>query len=148
MTGRRQRRTTMRGLWRRLRRDAADPSGLGLIEVLVALIMFAIGMMAIAGISLQVATQNSMSTWQTDQALAAQLVMERLHGSGYGYATAATGTDTVTVGNRTYAVNRLVTSPSPRVKNVRLTVVSPQGRTASRVFVSRIYSNRQLPASP
>lgn len=134
------------GAWRAARRRVSDQSGLGLIEVLIAMILLAVGMMAIAGISLQVAAQNTESTWQTDQALAAQLVMERLHRSGY--ASATTGTDTVSIGNRQYVVNRIVTSPAPRVKNVQLTVVSPLGRTANRVFVSRMYENRQLPAAP
>lgn len=132
----------------RAARRAAGAEGLGLIEVLIAIVILSIGMMAIAGISLQVAAQNSMSTWQTDQSLAAQLVMERLQGWGYGYGTAASGTDTVMVGNRTYLVNRLVTNPAPRVRDVKLTVISPAGRASSRVFVSRIYANRQLPAAP
>lgn len=138
----------MRKLCRGAARRAADTSGLGLIEVLIAVVLLAVGIMAMTGVSLSVAAQNRLSTWETDQALAAQLVMERLHGSGYGYASLASGTATVAIGNRTYVVNRLVTSPAPRVKNVRLTVISTAGRVGSRSFVSRIYSNRQLPPKP
>lgn len=130
---------------RTLRERLTDKAGIGLIEVLAALIIMSVGMLAIAGISLQVGAQNRWSTWQTDQALAAQQVMERLQ--RVGYAGIANGTDTVAVGNRSYLVNRVVSSPAPRVKRVQLTVLSSQGATP-RVFVSRIYENRQLPPSP
>lgn len=130
-----------------LRKRLEDSTGIGLIEVLAALIIMSIGMLAIAGISLQVGSQNQWSTWQTDQAMAAQQVMERLQ--RMDYTTIASGTDTVSVGNRTYVVNRLVSGPAPRVKRVQLTVLSTQPQpTSPRVFVSRIYQTRQLPPSP
>ena len=128
-----------------LRQRLRDTSGMGLIEVLAALIIMSIGMLAIAGISLQVGAQNRWSTWQTDQAMAAQQVMERLQ--RLGYSTVSNGTDTVSVGNRRYVVNRVVGQPAPRVKRVQLTVVSSQG-ASPRIFVSRIYQTRPLPASP
>ncbi len=130
---------------RTLRERLSDSAGIGLIEVLVSLIIMAVGMLAIAGISLQVGAQNRWSTWQTDQAMAAQQVMERLQ--RVGYTGTANGTDTVSVGNRSYVVNRVVSQPAPRVKRVQLTVVSSQG-AAPRVFVSRIYETRQLPVAP
>lgn len=130
---------------RTLRERLGDDRGIGLIEVLTALIIMSVGMLAIAGISLQVGAQNRWSTWQTDQALAAQQVMERLQRVGYPGTT--NGTDTVSVGNRSYVVNRVVSQPAPRVKRVQLTVISSQG-AAPRVFVSRIYQTRQLPPSP
>ena len=130
---------------RTLRERLSDSAGIGLIEVLAALIIMSVGTLAIAGISLQVGAQNRWSTWQTDQAMAAQQVMERLQ--RVGYTGTANGMDTVSVGNRQYVVNRAVSQPAPRVKRVQLTVVSSQG-AAPRVFVSRIYETRQLPASP
>jgi type II secretory pathway pseudopilin PulG len=128
-----------------LRQRLQDSSGMGLIEVLAALIIMSVGMLAIAGISLQVGAQNRWSTWQTDQALAAQQVMERLQ--RIGYTAVGSGTDTISVGNRRYVVNRVVGQPAPRVKRVQLTVLSSQG-AAPRTFVSRIYQTRPLPASP
>lgn len=133
----------------RLKRSLSDTAGIGLIEVLAALIIMSMGMLAIAGVSLHVGSQTQLSTWQTDQALAAQQVMERLQ--RVGYAAVGSGTDTVSVGNRTYVVNRLVSRPAPRVKRVQLTVLSLRGaaqRAAPRVFVSRIYEPRPLPPSP
>jgi prepilin-type N-terminal cleavage/methylation domain-containing protein len=130
---------------RGLRQRLQDNSGMGLIEVLASLIIMSVGMLAIAGISLQVGAQNRWSTWQTDQALAAQQVMERLQ--RIGYAAVSSGTDTISVGNRRYVVNRVVGQPAPRVKRVQLTVLSSQG-AVPRTFVSRIYENRPLPTSP
>lgn len=132
-------------LGRTLRTRLDDRRGIGLIEVLVALVIMSFGMLAIAGISLHVGSQTQLSTWQTDQAMVAQQVMERLQ--RVNYAAIASGTDTVSVGNRTYVVNRLVSQPAPRVKRVQLTVLSSQ-RAAPRVFVSRIYETRQLPPAP
>ncbi|MDX1394843.1 MAG: prepilin-type N-terminal cleavage/methylation domain-containing protein [Gemmatimonadota bacterium] len=129
-----------------LRARLADESGLGLIEVLVSMIILSVGMMAIAGISLQVGTQTKLSTSQTDQSLAAQQVMETLLGGGY--AAAASGSDTVSVGNRVYQVTRSVTSPTSRVKLVQLTVTPITGNGSARVYTSRMYENRQLPAAP
>lgn len=123
-----------------------DVSGLGLIEVLVSMILLSVGMMAIAGISLQVGTQNRLSMTQTDQSLAAQQVMEALQRSGYAATTS--GTDTVSVGTRTYLVTRTVTTPTQRVKLVQLTVTSQSGLSTPRVFTSRVYERRQLPVAP
>lgn len=128
------------------REKLADNSGLGLIEVLVSMIILSVGMMAIAGISLQVGTQNKLSTSQTDQALAAQQVMESLQ--RVGYAATTNGSDTVSVGNRQYLVTRAVSTPNNRVKLVQLTVTSMNGQASTRVFTGRIYQNRQLPAAP
>ena len=128
-----------------LRERLRDDSGLGLIEVIIAMIILSIGMMAIAGISLQVGTQNKLSTFQTDQSLAAQQVMESLQRQGY--AAAVSGTDTVTVGNRVYTVTRSVSTAAARVKLVQLTVQSSNGVTA-RTFAGRIYQTRQLPIAP
>ena len=127
----------------------ADETGLGLVEVLVSMIILSVGMLTIAGISLHVVTQNALSTSQTDQALAAQQVMESLQIAGY--ANVSSGSDTITVANRQWVVAKSVTTPSARVKLVQLTVTAAgyRGRQFSaRVFTGRIYNARQLPAAP
>ncbi len=129
----------------RLRNRLRDRSGLGLIEVITAMVILSIGVLAVAGVTLQVGMQNRMSTWQTDQSLAAQQVMETLEESGY--AAVSSRTDTVTIGNRTYVVAAVVTTPATRVKQVQLTVQPRRGGT-SRTYTGRIYENRQLPAAP
>ncbi len=119
--------------------------GIGLAEVLVAMTLMGVGMLAVAGISMQVATQNRWSNWQTDQSLAAQEVLERVQRAGFD--AAVSGTDTVTVGNRTYNVQRTVTTIGNRVKEVTVTVVAPSGNVRSRDFTTRVYEARQLPTA-
>ena len=122
-----------------------DTAGMGLIEVMVALILFAVGMLAVAGIGLQVAAQNRWSDWQTDETLAAQEILERVQRAGYAVATS--GSDTVTVGHTTYSVTRTVTQLANRVRQVQVTVAT-SGNTRTRTFTSRLYEPRQLPAPP
>lgn len=128
-----------------LRGRPRNDSGLGLIEVITAMVILSIGVLAVAGISLQVGAQNRLSTWQTDQSMAAQQVMEALQRRGYAAATS--GTDTVTVGTRTYVVTSTVTVPVNRVKQVTLDVRPARGGRG-RTYTGRIYENRQLPAAP
>lgn len=126
-----------------------DQRGFGLIEVMIALTIFAIGMLAVAGISLSVGAQTNWSVWQTDQSLVAQQVLERVQQDGYDAATS--GTETVTVGNRTYVAERTVTQIAPRVKEVALTVSTTRADdkgVPSRTFVTRLYEPRQLPSAP
>jgi len=134
-------RTVGKGLRSRL----GDASGLGLIEVITAMVILSIGVLALAGLTFQVGTQNRLSTWQTDQSMAAQQVMESLTRGGYAAATSRT--DTVTVGTRTYVVSALVSTPANRVKQVQLTVQATRGGRG-RTYTGRIYENRQLPAAP
>lgn len=129
------------------RRPSADEAGLGLVEVLIALTIFAVGMLAVAGISLSVGAQTNWAVWQTDQSLAAQQVLERVQREGYAAATS--GTETVTVGNRTYSVSRTVTQVSSRVKEVSVTVTTTRGwdrGVPPRTFVTRLYEPRALPS--
>lgn len=129
------------GLGDRLR----DAAGLGLIEVITAMVILSIGVLAMAGLAVHVGTQNKLSTWQTDQSLAAQQVMESLQSGGY--AAANSRVDTVTLGRRTYVVTAGVSNPANRVKQVQLTVQLPTGGPG-RTYTGRIYQNRQLPAAP
>lgn len=129
------------------RPPGAGEAGLGLIEVLIALTIFAIGMLAVAGISLSVGAQTNWSVWQTDQSLAAQQVLERVQREGYG--AASSGTETVTVGNRSYTASRTVTQVSPRVKEVSVTVSTTRDwdkGVPPRTFVTRLYEPRPLPS--
>lgn len=111
----------------------------------MSMVILSVGVLAVAGLTLQVGMQNRMSTSQTDQSLAAQQVLESLQRAGY--AAAASRVDTVTVGNRTYVVTTTMSTPANRVKQLRLTVQSTRGGTA-RTYTGRIYENRQLPSAP
>lgn len=119
--------------------------GFGLIELLIAITILAIGLMAVAGIALAVASQTRLATYQTDQALAAQEVLERMQAKGYASATDTT--ENLSFGNRSYTVTVTVTQPSSRVKEVAAQV-SGIGPLNSRTFTTRLYQPRQLPAAP
>ncbi len=122
----------------------ADDSGIGLVEVLIALIILSVGLLSVAGISLSVGAQTSWATWETDQSLAAQEVLERVQREGY--ENAESGTETVTIGNREYDVTREVEDVANRVKEVRLSISSEHA--SERVFVTRVYKPRPLPPPP
>lgn len=146
---RRERRGAIGGRYGPRRRLFADPAGFGLIEVMIALTIFAIGMLAVARLSLSVGAQTNWATWQTDQSLAAQQVLERIQRGGYD--AAAWGTDTITVGNRMYVAQRTVTNLTPRVKEVSVTINPTRADSYGsppRTFVSRLYKTRPLPSAP
>lgn len=125
-------------------------AGFGLVEVMIALTILAFGMLAVAGLSLSVGAQTNWSMWQTDQSLAAQQVLERVQRNGYD--AVAAGTDTVTVGNRTYYATRSVTTISPLVKEVSVLITPARGGdyrgSPPRTFVTRLYKPRPLPTAP
>lgn len=121
-----------------------DESGIGLVEVLIALIILSVGMLSVAGISLSVGAQTRWSTWQTDQSLAAQEVLERVQREGFD--AAASGTETVGIDNREYVVTRTVTLVEPRVKEVEVSVESEH--VSARTFTTRLYKERPLPPPP
>lgn len=121
-----------------------DDSGMGLVEVLIALVILSFGLLSVAGISLSVGAQTRWATWETDQSLVAQEVLERVQSEGY--ESAANGTETVSIGNREYDVTREVEDVANRVKEVRVSISSTHA--AERVFVTRVYKPRPLPPPP
>ncbi len=125
------------------RRVFSDKGGFGLVEMMIALTILAVGLMAVTGLSLGTASQVRSSSLLADQTLAGQLALEEVRRAGF--ATAASGVDTITVNGRDYLVTLTVTSLSPRVKQV---VALVPGTLGQRSFVSRIDNSRPLPAPP
>ncbi|MFQ5689647.1 MAG: hypothetical protein ACE5HQ_05190 [Gemmatimonadota bacterium] len=123
----------------------AGEAGFGLAEILIALVVLSIGLIGMAGLSASVGREARLAGRQTDQALAAQQVLEGIHSSGY--AAAVAGTDTVTIGNRKYIVVRRAQDVAPRVRQVQVTVTPPGGAHA-RTFTTRLYQARPLPSPP
>lgn len=122
-----------------------DESGFGLVEMLVATTIASIGLLAVAGLQLSVATQARIAAWRTNQALAAQEVFERLNEAGY--ASVVSGSDSATVDGTVYRVNLSVTTPVVRVKQVTATVAGV-GSLSARSYVTRIHDRRSVPAAP
>ena len=122
-----------------------DRGGFGLIEVIVAITVGAIGILAIAGLQVSAATQGRIAEARTTQVLAAQEIFEELHRQGYG--TATSGAYPVTVDGRSYTVNVVVSDASLRVRRV-VAQVPAVGPLGARTFETRIYERRPIPAAP
>lgn len=121
--------------------------GFGLVEAIVALVILSVGLLALAGLTLTVARQTSRASAETDQALAAQQVLEVMTDAGYGtYANGSTDT-TVTVGDRTLTVTRNVSSAGSGVQEIEV-VVPAVGQAAQASFTTRVHRKRTLPSSP
>lgn len=116
--------------------------GFGLIEAIIAIVIFAIALLAIGGISLSVSGLTRISLVRTDQALATQVVLEDAEETGYLAVTS--GTVQVPVGEHTYEVERTVTDVSARVKEIR-TVVEGRAGIGPDTSTTRIHYERPLP---
>lgn len=127
------------------RRAVTDESGFGLVEMLVAITIGAVGLMALAGVQLAAASQMRIAEWRTEQALVAQEVFELINERGYAAATG--GSYNMMVDGSPRRVNVSITSPALRVKEIRA-VVAPIGGVSARTFVTRIYDVRPVPAGP
>lgn len=126
----------------RLRDRLADEAGFGLVEVVVAVVISAVGLVGMAGLAVAVAAHTDLAGTQTDQALAAQEVLERIQELPYG--AIANRTDTVAHGGRRYTLNSTVTVVRTGLKEVQVDVRDRAGRRL-RTYRTRVYQTRQLP---
>lgn len=105
----------------RARRALDDESGLTLIEVMIALVVLAFGLLAVAGMAGAVAMQTRMAGSVTGQTAAGQEVLEELQSKGYGHsdlAAGSSGSRQVTVSSWTYTVNYQVSQAGTDLKEV------------------------------
>jgi uncharacterized protein (TIGR02598 family) len=119
-----------------------DERGFGLVEILMAMVILSVGLLALTSISASVASQTRISAERTAQAMAAQQVLEDY--TRRGYANAASGVDTVYLSGQSYIVTSTVTDVGARVRQVQA-VVSGRGSSAARTYVTRIYDPISLP---
>ncbi len=126
----------------RMRDRISNERGFGLVEALIALTILVIGLVAVSGLSLATAAQARIATWRTQQATAAQVVLEDVQKDGWD--SAVSGVDTVNLSGHDYAVSVGVTDISSRVKQVTV-VVDGVGDMSSRTFTTRLYKTRPLP---
>jgi Tfp pilus assembly protein PilV len=126
-----------------MKKRLTDESGFGLVETMIALTILVIGLIAVSGLSLASADQARIANWRSEQASAAQMVLEGIQEGGWG--SAASGVDTVVVSGHDYPVKIAVTDFSSRVKQVTV-VVSGIGDVDTLIYRSRLYKPRPLPA--
>jgi len=94
--------------------------GFSLIEVLVGLVILAIGLLAIAGMQITAIKGNYFSKSLTEATVLAQDKMEEL--KNLSYASLSTGTDTKTVSGTTFARQFTVVDTTSTMKTINVTV--------------------------
>ena len=129
----------------RLKARVTDESGFGLVEALIALTILVIGLVAVSGLSLASADQALIANWKSQQATAAQIVLEEIQMDGW--LSAASGADTATVAGHDFPVTINVSSVSSRVKDVTI-VVAAVGAVDTAIYRSRMYKPLPLPDPP
>lgn len=122
-----------------------DEAGFGLVETLIALTILVIGLVAVSGLSLASADQARIANWRSQQAAAAQIVLEEVQSEGWDAAVGRT--DTATVSGQDYEVSVAVSQPSSRVKEITIGVAGV-GDVGARTFTTRMYKPRPLPDPP
>lgn len=127
--------------------DVHPEAGFGLVEALIAAVILAIGLLAIAGIALGVASQTQAAAYTTDQDLAGQQLLEVTSVGGYGAVPAGTKDTTVTIGSTSFSVTRTVTQLAPGVKRVEVTVPG-RGRHPEETMMTYLHLQKPPPASP
>lgn len=126
----------------RMKDRIADERGFGIVEALIALTILVIGLLAVSGLSLASADQAWIAHWRSEQAAAAQIVLEDVQKDGWG--SAVSGVDTVNLAGHDYPVKIGVADITSRVKQVTV-AVSGVGSVDSLTFTTRLYKPRPLP---
>ena len=122
-----------------------DESGFGLVETLIAISIFVIGLVAVAGLTSASASQARIATWRTQQSAAAQIVLEEIQTEGWW--SAVSGVDTATVAGKDFPVTIGVSTVSSRVKQVTI-VVAGVGTADTVMYRTRLYKPLPLPDAP
>lgn len=118
--------------------------GFGLIEVAIAITVSSIGILAAAGVAASIGSQARQAMRDADRTVAARTAVHRLVRAGY--AAAVSGADMVSVGGHDHTVARVVTTRSPGLRHVELTITPPAGNSATFEFL--LARGRPMPAAP
>ncbi|MBI4541241.1 MAG: prepilin-type N-terminal cleavage/methylation domain-containing protein [Gemmatimonadetes bacterium] len=94
--------------------------GFTLVELVVALVILAVGILGLAGTTTYVVRQVAVAGMQTDRTAALQAAVERLRAMSYD---SVTGSDTDTVGD--YTVDWRVSATATYSKTVRILTTGP-----------------------
>ena len=101
----------------------SSESGMTLIEILVAVFVLTVGLLAVAAMTGAVATQTRTAGSLTGQAAAGQQVLEALRMQGYASLTPGTqGTRQVTVNSHSYTVTYAIASGGTGLKEIEVRI--------------------------
>lgn len=125
-------------------------AGVTLIEVMVAMVILAFGLLAVAGMAGAVAMQTRMGGSVTGQTAAGQEVLEEFQTKGYGHtdlAPGSAGTRQVTVASYPYTVSYEVTQAGTDLKEVEAVVEATRELPADtmRTYVARMGGPPPIP---
>lgn len=118
--------------------------GFSLIEVLIAIVVASVGIVGASAIVLGITAEMRRASWNTDHTLAGRAALDSLIQTGF--ASTVSGSGTAEVRGRQYEVSFDVTSPSQRLRHVRLTAGLPNGPRI--VLETRLSRPRPLPPAP
>ncbi|WP_420464272.1 hypothetical protein [Candidatus Palauibacter sp.] len=119
-------------------------AGFGLIEVALAVTVASIGILGAAGVVLGIGSQARLAARDTDRTLAGRGVIQGLVREGHAAATSGAGI--AEVGGRRHDVSRVVTTRSPRLRHVQVTITPPLGPDAA--FEILLARERPMPVAP
>ncbi len=122
----------------------ADERGLTLVEVVVALLVLSVGLLAVAGMTLSVGTQVRRAGLYTDQNLVAQERLDRAAARGWNGTSTGTTVDTVVRNGVEWEVTEIVSDLSARLRQVEVTV-GGNATVPDRTFTLRLARPRPLP---
>lgn len=101
-------------------RDAASIGGFTLVEVMVALVILAVGALALTHLSLSIAVLMQQSTAKTELIALAENRLESVQARAYSSLVPGTEMDTVRVRGRPYVRRITITAPNARTRQIQV----------------------------
>jgi len=127
------------------RRDRRE-AGFGLVEVLLAVVLLAVGVAGVAALTLGVARHSRRSAAETGRTLAAQQVLDSIRRAGFG--AVQDGGATLALDGRTWRASWAVSRTSADLKRVDVRVAEPGAAAAGPArevtFTARLHRPRAL----
>jgi type IV pilus modification protein PilV len=100
----------------------SDEKGFTLIEVLVAMVVLATGLLGVAGLTIGIIKGNLYSRNVTSATIVAEQMIENVHRVGYSSSDTLAGTSEVSMGGTTYTRVTTVADDSPSTNMKTVTV--------------------------
>ena len=115
----------MIGLRGRRAGDVSSTAGFTLVEVMVALVILAVGALALTHLSLSVAVLMGQSTAKTELIALAENRIESVQARAYEDIDPGVEQDTVSVRGKPYVRRVTITAPNSRTRQIAIDLRSP-----------------------